>query len=494
MNRFDYVRPTTVDEAVRAIASGANARFIAGGTNLVDLMKYNVERPERLVDITRLPLDRIEERDGGLSLGALVTNSTVAYDDRVKARYPLLSSAILAGASGQLRNAATTGGNLLQRTRCYYFYDDATPCNKREPGTGCAAIGGVNRIHAIFGTSPSCIATHPSDMCVALAALEATVRVAGPGGERAIPFADFHRLPGDAPERDTTLGADEIVLSVDLPDADFGTHHTYLKLRDRLSYAFALVSVAAVMRLPREDRSLDALRTMLGMADAGGIGARLEKWTSRGAMGWVFDNAADEMTLDARFIGFDMTDFLDNAEIRAPLMLYLFHRIDKMLTGERTIIAIDEFWKALQDEAFRGFAQDGLKTYRKRNAMMVFATQSPADALKSDIAHSILEQVATQVMLPNPKGARRDYVEGFSLTEAEYQLIREELSPESRKFLVKQGHDSVVVELDLTGLDDELAVLSGRAETTSIAVAAAAEFGPDPAAWLPVFHKRRRPS
>ncbi len=249
MNRFDYVRPTTVDEAVRAIASGANARFIAGGTNLVDLMKYNVERPERLVDITRLPLDRIEERDGGLSLGALVTNSTVAYDDRVKARYPLLSSAILAGASGQLRNAATTGGNLLQRTRCYYFYDDATPCNKREPGTGCAAIGGVNRIHAIFGTSPSCIATHPSDMCVALAALEATVRVAGPGAERAIPFADFHRLPGDAPERDTTLGADEIVLSVDLPDADFGTHHTYLKLRDRLSYAFALVSVAAVMRL-----------------------------------------------------------------------------------------------------------------------------------------------------------------------------------------------------------------------------------------------------
>lgn len=249
MNRFDYVRPTTVDEAVRAIASGAQARFIAGGTNLVDLMKYNVERPERLVDITRLPLDRIEARDGGLSLGALVTNATVAYDDRVKARYPLLSSAILAGASGQLRNAATTGGNLLQRTRCYYFYDDATPCNKREPGTGCAAIGGVNRIHAIFGTSPSCIATHPSDMCVALAALEATVRVAGPGGERTIPFAEFHRLPGDTPERDTNLAADEIVLSVDLPDEDFGAHHTYLKLRDRLSYAFALVSVAAVIKL-----------------------------------------------------------------------------------------------------------------------------------------------------------------------------------------------------------------------------------------------------
>lgn len=252
--------------------------------------------------------------------------------------------------------------------------------------------------------------------------------------------------------------------------------------------------IAAVMRLPRVDRSLDALRTMLGMSDAGGIGARLEKWTSRGSMGWVFDNAVDEMTLDARFIGFDMTDFLDNADIRTPLMLYLFHRVDKLLTGERTIIAVDEFWKALGDDAFRSFAQDGLKTYRKRNAMMVFATQSPADALKSDIAHSILEQVATQVMLPNPKGARRDYVEGFSLTDAEYQLIREELSPESRKFLVKQGHDSVVVELDLTGLDDELAVLSGRAETTPIAVQAAAEFGPDPANWLPVFHQRRRPS
>ena len=169
-----------------------------------------------------------------------MTNATVAYDERIKSRYPLLSSAILAGASGQLRNAATTGGNLLQRTRCYYFYDDAMPCNKRDPGTGCQAIGGVNRIHAIFGTSDKCIATHPSDMCVALAALNAMVRVTGPAGERIIPFGEFHRLPGDEPQRDTTLAADEIVLSVDLPDEDFGAHHTYLKLRDRLSYAFAL--------------------------------------------------------------------------------------------------------------------------------------------------------------------------------------------------------------------------------------------------------------
>jgi len=290
MNRFDYVRPTTVDEAVRAIASGANARFIAGGTNLVDLMKYNVERPERLVDITRLPLDRIEERDGGLSLGALVTNSTVAYDDRVKARYPLLSSAILAGASGQLRNAATTGGNLLQRTRCYYFYDDATPCNKREPGTGCAAIGGVNRIHAIFGTSPSCIATHPSDMCVALAALEATVRVAGPGGERTIPFAEFHRLPGDTPERDTNLAADEIVLSVDLPDEDFGAHHTYLKLRDRLSYAFALVSVAAVIKLDGD--TIQTARFALG-------GVAHKPWRNREAEASLIGKPATPETFAA---------------------------------------------------------------------------------------------------------------------------------------------------------------------------------------------------
>ena len=199
---------------------------------------------------------------GDFGIGALVTNATVAYDERIQSRYPLLSSAILAGASGQLRNAATTGGNLLQRTRCYYFYDDAMPCNKRDPGTGCQAIGGVNRIHAIFGTSDKCIATHPSDMCVALAALNATVRVTGPAGERIIPFGEFHRLPGDEPQRDTTLAADEIVLSVDLPDEDFGAHHTYLKLRDRLSYAFALVSVAAVMK--RDGDTITEARFALG--------------------------------------------------------------------------------------------------------------------------------------------------------------------------------------------------------------------------------------
>ncbi|WP_457107641.1 FAD binding domain-containing protein [Methylobacterium sp. P5_C11] len=247
MNRFDYVRAGTVAEAVQAF--GAGARFIAGGTNLIDLMKYEVEKPARLIDITRLPLDRIEDHGGGLRIGALATNATVAYDDRVAARYPLLRNAILAGASAQLRNAASTGGNLLQRTRCYYFYDTATPCNKRAPGSGCPAIGGTNRIHAIFGTSAHCIATHPSDMCIALAALEATVQVTGPQGDRSIPFSEFHRLPGDAPERDTNLAPGEIIVSVDLPESRFPQHYTYLKLRDRLSYAFALVSVAAGLEL-----------------------------------------------------------------------------------------------------------------------------------------------------------------------------------------------------------------------------------------------------
>ncbi len=250
MNRYDYVRARDLGDAISQVG-GVQGRFIAGGTNLVDLMKYNVERPARLVDITRLPgLNKIEPTgDGGLRIGALVSNSDVAYSPEILQHYPLLSRTILNGASAQLRNAASTGGNLLQRTRCYYFYDTATSCNKREPGSGCAAIGGVNRIHAVLGTSPSCIATHPSDMCVAMAALEAVVHVTGPQGDRAIPFADFHRLPGDTPQFDTTLAADEIVVAVELPPSGAAAHYTYLKLRDRLSYAFALVSVAVAMEM-----------------------------------------------------------------------------------------------------------------------------------------------------------------------------------------------------------------------------------------------------
>lgn len=250
MNRFGYDRATDVPAALAARGADAAGAFIAGGTNLLDLMKENVERPTRLVDITRLDLRRITPTDaGGLSIGALVSNSDLAYDEAVQRDYPLLSSAILAGASPQLRNMASTGGNLLQRTRCYYFYDTGTACNKREPGSGCPAIGGVNRIHAILGTSDQCIATHPSDMCVALAALGATVQVEGAGGARAIPFADFHRLPGDTPQRDTNLEAGELITAVVLPQDRFTSNYTYLKLRDRASYAFALVSVAAALTL-----------------------------------------------------------------------------------------------------------------------------------------------------------------------------------------------------------------------------------------------------
>jgi xanthine dehydrogenase YagS FAD-binding subunit len=250
MINFQYARATDVADAVRQIAADPRAKFIAGGTNLIDLMREDVEQPSRVIDISRLPLRAVEETAaGGVRIGAMVPNSDLAYHPLIERRYPLLASAIVAGASAQLRNMASTGGNLLQRTRCYYFYDTATPCNKRVPGTGCAALHGLNRIHAILGASDSCIATHPSDMCVALAALDATVHVTGPAGDRAIAFRDFHRLPGDAPERDTNLRADELITAVELPAKGFADHYTYLKLRDRLSYAFALVSVAAALEV-----------------------------------------------------------------------------------------------------------------------------------------------------------------------------------------------------------------------------------------------------
>ena len=245
MNAFDFTRVAEEADAVRASAGHPGAKFIAGGTNILDLMKENVARPARLIDITRLSLGAIETRsDGGLRLGALARNAETAYHPEVEQRYPLVSKAILAGASAQIRNMATNGGNLLQRTRCWYFYDTAAPCNKREPGTGCGARDGVNRIHAILGQSDACIAVHPSDLCVALAALEATVQVRGPAGDRVIPFAEFHRLPGDTPEIDNTLGADELIAAIDLPPEGYAQHHAYLKIRDRASFAFALVSVA----------------------------------------------------------------------------------------------------------------------------------------------------------------------------------------------------------------------------------------------------------
>src|SRR5437870_4790496 len=252
MNPFIYSRATDANQAVIAISSKPQGKFLGGGTNLIDLMKMGVETPNELIDINRLPLAQIEELpDGkGVRIGGLVRNSDLAEHELIKAGYPVLSEALLSGASPQLRNMATVGGNLLQRTRCYYFYDPAFPqCNKRNPGSGCGAIEGYNRIHAILGQSDQCIATHPSDMCVALAALDAVVRVQGPKGEREIPFADFHRLPGNTPNIETNLARDELITAVDLPAIPFATRSHYLKVRDRASYAFALVSVAALLDL-----------------------------------------------------------------------------------------------------------------------------------------------------------------------------------------------------------------------------------------------------
>jgi xanthine dehydrogenase YagS FAD-binding subunit len=266
MINFEYQRVSDIAEAMRLIAADRQAKFIAGGTNLIDLMKGDIERPSCLIDITRLPLKEIEATpEGGLRIGALVPNSDVAYHPVISERYPLIASAILAGASAQLRNMASTGGNLLQRTRCPYFYDVATPCNKREPGSGCSALEGLNRMHAILGASEACIATHPSDMGVALAALDAKVHARGPGGERVIAFAEFHRLPENTPERDNTLARDEIVTAVELPRQGFARHHSYLKIRDRLSYAFALVSIAAALELDG-DRIKEARLALGGVA------------------------------------------------------------------------------------------------------------------------------------------------------------------------------------------------------------------------------------
>lgn len=251
MTPFSYHRPERIEQALEL--AGPDSRYIAGGTNLLDLMKENVLHPGRLIDINGLPLRTIEPTaDGGLRIGALVSNADLAWHPQIELRYPLLGKAILAGASPQLRNMASTGGNLLQRTRCYYFYDVATPCNKREPGSGCAAREGRNRIHAILGASEACVAVHPSDMCAALAALDARVLLQGPHGQRRIDLVDFHRLPGDTPQHDNVLTDGELITAIELPREGFASHCAYLKLRDRASYAFALVSVAAALELDGE--------------------------------------------------------------------------------------------------------------------------------------------------------------------------------------------------------------------------------------------------
>jgi xanthine dehydrogenase YagS FAD-binding subunit len=294
MNPFSYSRVNDADQALAELSGKPEGKFLGGGTNLVDLMKMGVETPTQLIDINRLPLAQIEELPGGkgVRIGAVARNSDVAEHDLIKTRYPVLSEALLAGASPQLRNMATVGGNLLQRTRCYYFYDPAFPqCNKRNPGSGCGALDGFNRIHAILGQSEQCIATHPSDMCVAMAALEAVVRVRGPKGEREIKFEDFHRLPGNTPERDTNLAADELIVAVDLPGTPFAERSHYLKVRDRASYAFALVSVAAALDLD-SSKKIKAVRLALG-------GVAHKPWRAYRAEKELVGKNADEKTFRA---------------------------------------------------------------------------------------------------------------------------------------------------------------------------------------------------
>jgi len=263
MQPFKYTRATDVAGATRAVSANKDARFLGGGTNLLDLMREGVESPSELVDIATLNLTQIRSVDGGLSIGALAKNTDTANHPLVRKNYPMLTQAILAGASPQIRNMATNGGNLLQRTRCSYFYDVSMPCNKRQPGSGCGAMEGINRNHAVFGWSDKCIAVHPSDMCVALVALDAVVKVQdATGKERSIPFAEFHRLPADSPEVDNTLKQGELITAIQLPKSNLAANSYYLKIRDRSSYAFALVSVAAGLVI--RDNVIREVRVAMG--------------------------------------------------------------------------------------------------------------------------------------------------------------------------------------------------------------------------------------
>jgi xanthine dehydrogenase YagS FAD-binding subunit len=287
MNPFQYTRSVAVAGAIQSLVKEPHAYFLAGGTNLIDLMKMGVVLPERLVDINGLPLKGIEKTATGLRIGALATNSEVADHPLVLREYPLLSLAINAGASPQLRNMATVGGNMMQRTRCNYFFDTAMPCNKRSPGSGCGALNGYNRMHALFGASDQCIAVNPSDMNVAMLALDAVVHVKGPKGERRLPFADFHRLPGDHPEKDNTLERGELIIAVDLPVAamGFNRHVQYLKIRDRSSYAFALVSVAVALQM--DGTTITAARLAMG-------GVAHKPWRLHGAEDFLKGKTAGE--------------------------------------------------------------------------------------------------------------------------------------------------------------------------------------------------------
>jgi xanthine dehydrogenase YagS FAD-binding subunit len=318
MKSFKYTEPTETDVAVRAVSANKSAKFLAGGTNLIDLMKEYVERPEELVDVSPLPLAQIRSTGNGISIGALAKNAATANHPLVRQNYPLLTMAILAGASGQLRNMATNGGNLMQRTRCQYFYDIAMPCNKREPGSGCGALEGLNRIHAIFGYSEKCVAVYPGDMANALYALDAIVKVRGANGqERSIPVRDFHRLPGETPEKDNVLEHGELIVGIELPKNNFANKSYYLKVRDRASYAFALVAVAAA--LETDGKNIKQARLVLG-------GVAHKPWRS--------------LEAEKALIGKPATDETFNAAAEAALKdaKPLAHNGYKIELGKRAIV------------------------------------------------------------------------------------------------------------------------------------------------------------
>jgi xanthine dehydrogenase YagS FAD-binding subunit len=323
MRPFRYVRASDPNAAARAVAANPQAKFLAGGTNILDLMKEDVERPDELVDLTRLKLSEIKPKNGGVSIGgvsigALATNTETANHPLIRQHYPLLTQAIVAGASAQLRNMATNGGNLLQRTRCQYFYDTAMPCNKREPGTGCGAREGLNRMHAIFGWSEKCVATYPGDMANALYALDAAVRVRDAGGrERTIQIGDFHRLPGDTPEKDNNLQHGDLIVAIELPRSSFAKNSYYLKVRDRASYAFALVAVAAALEL--DGGTIRQARVVLG-------GVAHKPWRSREAEAALAGKPASEES------------FRRAAEAALQEAKPLAHNAYKVELGKRAIV------------------------------------------------------------------------------------------------------------------------------------------------------------
>ena len=319
MTPFSFARAGDTAEAIR-LGGASGAKYLGGGTNLVDLMRETVERPGSLVDVTGLGAAIDEQADGGLVMGAAARNTAVAGHRAVRARFPLLSRAILAGASGQIRNMATLGGNLLQRTRCTYFYDDAARCNKRAPGAGCDAVDGFNRIHAVLGASPACVATHPSDMCVALAALDAIVHVDGQKGGRRIPLVELHRLPGGRPDLETTLEPGELITAVELPALPFAARSTYRKVRDRASYAFALVSVAAALDVA-EDGTVRDVRLALG-------GVAHKPWRARAAEAALRGQPATEASFHAA------------AEAELADAAPLAHNAFKVELAKRTITAV----------------------------------------------------------------------------------------------------------------------------------------------------------